>query len=83
MAIEALLPIIIPLVAYVISGIVMVLKVIGQIKDMAKKSSDDKAETTSEISKVEDQLKLAVQENAELRKEVHRLANKVDKIMED
>lgn len=83
MSIEELLPILVPAVSYVISGVVMILGVIKQIKELVKKNEENKEETTSEISEVKDQLKLAIQENAELRAEIHKLNNAIYKIKED
>lgn len=80
---EALLAIIIPAVSYVVSGIIMIIKVVNQIKAMSKKNEADKEITNSELAKLEDQLKIEHQDNEALRHEVRRLTNKVDKIMEE
>lgn len=83
MDINEIVAIALPFVSYLVTGIVMLVKVIKAISDAAKKQEEKQQETSSEVSELKEQIKIANQENAELRKEVKKLTNAVYHIKEE
>lgn len=76
-----------PLVTYLVAGVFGFIKVVQYVKSIGKTVTDNSTATDEKITETTEQLKEAQrqmislsQDNANLRKEVKRLCNKIDKI---
>lgn len=79
-----------PLITYIVTGIVAFVKLIGAFQDMSKDVKSKVDETTkkveskqSEVDELRNQVKLMAQENAETRREMKRLVCELRKVNED
>lgn len=80
--------IIIPLITYIVTGVVAFIKLIGAFKDLSKdvRSKVDETKTEmkskqSEVDELRGQLKLMAKENAETRREMKRLTFALNKVV--
>lgn len=78
-----------PLVTYIVAGVFGIIKVIGYVKSIGStvtdnsKTTDEKIEAlTSSTTQIIEQNRALIQDNANLRKEVKRLSNNIQKIEE-
>ncbi len=76
-----------PLVTYIVTGIFGFIKIVQYCKSIGKTVTDNSTatdekieETTSQLKEAKQQMIALSQDNANLRKEVKRLCNKIDKI---
>lgn len=64
-----------PLLVTIISTIVMVCKILKSFKDLKEEVKQSK-----EMQEIRDQVKIVIQENYKLKKQINQLIEKVDKV---
>lgn len=69
-----------PAIAYIITGIVAVIKLIGATKSIKDENAENTAATNKKLEEQNKRLDVIATENDELRREVKRLCKKIDKV---